>query len=171
MSAISYIAANLRDRDAIELRALFGPRVDVTTRLADIAVMPGIADVVWWRDQPIFVFGVLLPPATPQLGYAWGFGTDQAWRAIPAAGREVKSLSLRLIADGVRRVEVRVLAENRSSVHWLTNHLGAEFETELHQFGANGETFLQFAWTIKGNNKNVLSNATGAHSNTGTTEN
>lgn len=99
------------------------------------------------NSEPVLIFGVFVgQPA--HLGTAWGFGTDKAWRAIPEVSRFIRlGVIPELIDHGMRRVEVRVLASNRSSVAWLSKHMGARFETELADYGANGETFLQLAWT------------------------
>src|SRR5262245_50449302 len=105
LAAVSYIAANLRDRDVVEFRASLG-QLNIPDTIAAIVQASGVhAFVCWVDDQPAFVFGVLANAMVPHIAQAWGYGTSAAWKAIPAAGRFIQqALIPDLLAVGVHRV-------------------------------------------------------------------
>lgn len=105
--------------------------------------------VFWHNGEPIFAYGVLTNPTVPHLGQVWGCGTSAAWKAIPTVAEHFKTQTLPdLFKPGspVNRVEVRVLAANKTSTAWIAKHLAGRFETVLKDFGTKQETFLQYAW-------------------------
>ena len=148
---LDHIAANMRDLDKAEVFAIRGPDVDLRHVIRGCAHMSKPNPLVLsHRGEPAFACGVVLTDDMPHHGFAWGFGTDNAWRVIPLAGQIIQgSLRPWLIANGVRRVSVAVLASNRSSMTWLTKYMGARQECVLPQFGRHGEPFVQMAWTIE----------------------
>ena len=149
VARVTYIAANLRDRDVVEIRSVRGHVTDIAVGMTDIAVASGPYGFVACLDnQPVLAFGVLVDANVPHLGAAWGYGTDKAWRSIPTVGRFIREHMVpALLKNEVRRVEVRVLADNKSNVSWLADHMGAKLEATLSDYGRNGETFHQFSWT------------------------
>lgn len=149
--ALSYIADHIRDQDRVEIEALRGPGVDCRSLIHWCAQQTAPHPLVYsYRGVPAFACGVVRPEDMPHLGHAWGFGTDKAWRVIPEAGFAIRnSLKPWLIANGVRRVQVTVLASNKSSMTWLSKYMGARHECALPQFGRRGEPFAQLAWTIE----------------------
>lgn len=151
LARVSYIAANLRDQDVDEFVANFGQRDQMADMLTNVSVASGPnAFVACVDDTPALAFGVLVLADLPHIGHAYGFGTDKAWRTIPTVSHFIRTgLIPQLLDAGVNRVEVRVKADIKSSVHWLANHMGAQFETDLPEAGFRGETFKQFSWTRK----------------------
>jgi hypothetical protein len=127
-------------------------------RVARLGLYSGPSYAAFYRGQPVFVFGTALPSSdTPHLAVAWGLGTREAHRAIPAIGRFIRNeLAPALIRGGIRRVEVRVLANSQASIKWLTDFMGARYEGRLPEFGFNGEPFFQFAWTRSNNVPNAF---------------
>jgi hypothetical protein len=148
---VSLVTSELRSADLIEIEAFFGSLDQIDQKLTKIVLASGpTAWAALVNSEPALIFGVFVCPDTPHLGVAWGFGTDQAWRTIPQVSRFIRRLVVpAFLAAGVRRVEVRVLADNKSSVSWLRKSMGATLEAELADHGVAGQTFLQFAWTKK----------------------
>lgn len=147
-SATTYIAANLREPDVTEFRATFGQLDYSAVMLAATDRSWPFAYTAWVAEQPVFLFGVLSTPEHPHIGVAWGMGTNKAKRAIPGVTRFITQQMIPMLRDrGIRRVEVRAIKSNDFATRWIAEALGAEFEGELPEFGFQGETFLQFAWT------------------------
>lgn len=122
---------------------------DITLTVGAMANSPHGVNYAVYRDgNPEFVFGALQDPNMPHMAQIWGVGTNRCDNElIKDVGQFIKTdFTSELIRNGVRRAEVRVMADNRSSRMWLTRWLGARFETELPNFGRNGETFVQMSW-------------------------
>lgn len=144
----TYIGANMRQSDLDEMHAVFGPDVPVQ----DMAYAIAYRSAPWSYSakldgQPVMMFGVMVEPIVAHLGVAWGFGTESTRRVIPTVSKFIKSeLIPTLQANGLRRVEVRLLAAHEGERLWLSS-LGARGEAVLDNAGFSGETFHQLSWT------------------------
>jgi hypothetical protein len=142
----TYVAANARDEELKEHAALFEHDLYVT--IAALAQCPTVTGFAAFRDgNPEFVFGTVFDSSMPHIAQIWGVGTRNAARVLPAVTRFIRTCMIpSLKALGLRRAEVRVMQENQLSIHWLTQRLGGTYETDLKNFGRNGETFVLISW-------------------------
>lgn len=97
-------------------------------------------------SPPICMIGISV--AAPGLGEAHMVATNDFPKIGLAVTAWVKGVMIPHLEMEFRRVECRALAANRRAVQWL-RYLGAREECALANYGMNGETFLQFAWSGK----------------------
>ena len=146
MRDITYIGANLREQDRLELKASCA--LDSYSLMAALAfsASPGWA-WTYWENQPVAAFGV--SPgyyATPHIWTGWAFGTDRFRRAVPEMTRFMLGKQEQIRQAGCRRLEVRSLAGHDIADKWLSS-MGAKQEGVLRKWGAGGEDFNLWAWT------------------------
>jgi hypothetical protein len=149
-----YIAANMRDADWYEMRAVLGdvPRSSIALDL--VGSSADLAFVAYLRGQPVCCFGASRMFRHVYSG--WSFGTDRMPRAIPAVTYfMVEALGPTLIESGVTRVEVRTAADHDISHDWLSA-MGAVCETpEPYPYGIDGELFVTYAFRTNARRKKV----------------
>lgn len=145
---IAYVTANLRQEDRREIRA----SADIASTV-EAAVIAFETSKAWcWTaqiaGQPIAAFGTAATsPLTPHIRAAWAFGTKRFRRTVPAISRFAKrEWPGRLRNEGVRRLEVRSLADHDIAHRWLAG-LGARMEGTLESYGTGGEDFELWSWT------------------------
>jgi hypothetical protein len=96
-------------------------------------------------DEPIAILCLLW--VTPRATSAGLLATDRWPEVAKAYSKHCdRVLKPKLIADGVRRIEARTWDQHEDARRWLT-WLGAKEECRLPEWGANGETFIQYGWT------------------------
>lgn len=140
---LTYIAANMRDADWAEISCQLGPGA-VRLQAALVAVQLG-AWVATYDGQPAACFG--FTPRNAVVLEAWAWGTERMARTVPAITRFVRDeLAPGWIEAGVRRLEARSLDSHAEAHRWMTG-TGAAAECIVPEYGCNGETFVQFAWT------------------------
>ncbi len=153
---VAYVTANLRPRDRTEILA----SADLTSGVEAAVIAVETSRQFSWTaivsGQPVAAFGVAeTTPLTPHIRTAWAFGTNRFRRAVPAISRFASThWPARLTSQGVRRLEVRALADHDIAHHWLIG-LGAAFEGTLNNYGTAGETFRLYAWTVTGGEQNA----------------
>lgn len=144
---VTWIGANMRPADLEEITC----QVPEGMSGSDIArLLHGgmLVDWTWIATldrQPACCFGVA--PITTAVWSGFAFGTQSMPRTIPTVSRAILGLEERLIARGVRRVEVRTISTHDLSHQWLRK-LGCWFEAELPHYGSNGETFELWSWHV-----------------------
>lgn len=144
---VTYIGANLRQADKIEIFCQL-PAGMSGSDAAALLYGGMLTDWTWIATldgQPVCVFGVAPINVATWSGFA--FGTRDLPRTIPKVSAHILGLEQRLIATGVRRVEVRTISTHDISHQWLRK-LGCWFEAEMPNYGSNGETFELFAWHL-----------------------
>ena len=149
---VRFICARLRPEDVVEAFAL------VPIEHPDVLVqrykecLPIAAHFVLIGKhgcpRPIALLGVW--EIYPHVGGAQMLATTEFDQIATDVSRYVKDVMIpRLITLGYRRVEVRALksaTRNRRWIEWL----GATRECDVPLLGKDGETFVQYAWTHKG---------------------
>lgn len=145
---IAYVTANLRPDDRREI----GASADLASTVeAAVIAFETSTDWCWTAQcdgQPVAAFGTAeTSPLTPHIRTAWAFGTARFRRAVPAISRfATGEWPARLIGEGVRRLEVRSLADHEIAHRWLAR-LGARLEGTLESYGTGGENFQLWSWT------------------------
>lgn len=145
---ICYVASNLRDEDRREVFATAVLSSGSEAGVISFSTSPGWCWTAWLDGQPVAAFGVALgnPVYQPHIRHGWAYGTDKFKRAVPAITRFcVREWPARLIAEGVRRVEVRSIADHDVAHKWLTA-IRAHRECEMPGYGVNGEAFTLWSW-------------------------
>lgn len=147
LASLQHICRNLRERDRQELAASefqFDP--DATAnRLLNAWRICGAFGQIVSLDEPIAVLCLLW--VTPRATSAGLLATDRWPEVAKAYSKHCdKVLKPKLTADGVRRIEARTWDQHEDARRWLT-WLGAKEECRIPQWGASGETFIQYGWT------------------------
>lgn len=135
---------NLRAEDLYEFAA-FGTTPEMVARHIRTLVDLGEAYVLYWKDVPVFVWGIA--QTTPGIFTLWGYGTKQTRRAMPHITRWGMQHWLPTLRDrfpDIRRIEVRVPISSVHSINWLRN-LGMEIECRLPNYSVHGEDVFQLA--------------------------
>jgi hypothetical protein len=144
---VTWIGANMRAADLEEIVCQV-PEGMSGSAIAHLLFEGMLVDWSWvatYKGQPTTCFGVTPHNVATWSGFA--FGTNDMVRTIPAVSAFILGLEDRLIAAGVRRVEVRTIDTHDISHQWLRK-LGCWFEAEMHHYGRNGETFELWAWHV-----------------------
>lgn len=139
---LTYILANLRQQDRIELDCQFN-----TWTPAEVALisMQGFAYVVELDGNPEAAFGAC--EVRSGLWTAWSWGSKRMHRCVPRMTRFFYDvLGPDVAAQGAWRVEARPLAGNHLAERWL-QRLGANRRCDLPGYGKNGEDFALWDWT------------------------
>lgn len=147
LASLQYICRNLRERDRQELAASeidFDPDRTANRLLHAWRICGAFGQIVS-LDEPIAVLCLLW--VTPRATSAGLLATDR-WPEVAKAYSKhcERVLKPKLIAGGVRRIEARTWDQHDDSRRWLS-WLGAKEECRIPQWGANGETFIQYGWT------------------------
>lgn len=142
---VTWIAANMREQDRREIRALIGDEASLSQAAgAMLQGSPDHAFVATLRGEPVAAVGVMRHAA--HLGSAWAFGTDKTKRVIPALTRwGVEHWKPRMLDEGFSRVEVRTIIDHDLSHQWL-ERLGFKRECIVRGYGLRGEAFVQFSF-------------------------
>lgn len=142
---VHWVASRMRKRDREEI---FATRWDDSTDgLVDDIMRGGEFGFVAGSDDgvPIAAFGAV--PVWPGVWEMWMFATDR-WPEVAMEvtrfGRDTFFPGLE--AAGYHRLQCRSLSTHKVAHRWL-KHLGAYKESELPNYGRNGETFHLFCWT------------------------
>lgn len=140
----SYIAANIRDQDKREIRAVYKYQTSCDLATYCLAASPNCAWVFEHLDEPIAIYGMTQP--MPHIAVGWAFGTDRMRRAIPAMTRHILERGIpSMSARGVHRIEVRSIMDHDISHRWLAKGLGGAFEGVCRAYGRNREDFALYA--------------------------
>ncbi|MER9631317.1 hypothetical protein [Mesorhizobium sp. M0296] len=157
---LSYIAANLRPEDRVEIDCQFD---HWSPALLALTALQGFAYVAELDGNPEAGFG-----AAEQRGglwIAWSWGTRRMRRCVPGITEFFHAvLGPEVAARGAWRVEARALAANQLALRWLAR-LGATQRCRLPGYGRNGEDFLLYDWiraSHSGENHVPFSKAAGA---------
>lgn len=143
---ISYICANLRPSDAVELFCQRSYSDGYTLAQEVVHYWGRCAAVVHHRGQPVAALGVT--EMQPGVWAAWAFGTIKTGRVVPYMSRYMMRVLIpAAVAMGARRVEARSISSHHAAHRWIRS-LGAHGPVELEQWGKGGETFLLFWWTL-----------------------
>jgi hypothetical protein len=139
---LSYIGANLRQEDRLEIDAQL-PGWTPSTLAA--GHMVGMAFVVEWKGNPEAAFGYA--EQRQGLWIAWSWGTRRMWRCVPAIlDFYLHHAGPAVIDAGAWRVEARMLSGNVMAERFLVA-MGATRRCELPGFGVHGEEFILWDWT------------------------
>lgn len=139
-SDIRFVALQMRDADADEVRAASGrsPRVAL-----DDAVTNSIEPLTFAPEgTPAAIFGVVPHPDLKGVGAPWLLGTDrfvQHRRHIARFGPAF----LRYISRDFHHLMNLADARNRVHLAWV-KRLGFEVTQEVENYGHEGRTFIQF---------------------------
>lgn len=135
---------NMRERDLHEYYAVGSdPDVDAWGM---IKASPR-AFIALKDTEPVFAFGYI--NSYPHVALVWGFGTDDANKAIPAITKYGREVFLpELFKGGITRLEVRVPSSCAKSAAWLMYNFGARCEcSNLEGLSVTGEPMWQLALT------------------------
>lgn len=144
---VTWVGANMRAADLEEVQCQV-PKGMSGSDIARLLYTGMLADWTWIATldrQPVCCFGVA--PITTAVWSGFAFGTPAMPRAIPRVSEAILGLEERLVANGVRRVEVRTISTHDLSHQWLRK-LGCCYEAVLPDYGSNGETFELWAWLV-----------------------
>ncbi len=144
---VTWIGANMRpaDREEVICQVPEGLSGSEITALLYTGMLPDWTWLALLDGQPACVFGV--SPISTAVWAGFAFGTRHLPRTIPKVSEHILGLEQRLIAAGVRRVEVRTISTHDISHRWLRK-LGCWFEAEMPNYGSNGETFELWCWHV-----------------------
>lgn len=147
LASLQHICRNLRERDRRELEATepdFDPDRTAHRLLAAWRAV-GVFGQIVSKDEPIAV--LVLLSLTPRAVSAGLLATDR-WPDVvkPYSRHCARTLKPWLNRQGIRRVEARTWDQHKDARRWLS-WLGAVEECRVPQWGANGETFIQYGWT------------------------
>jgi hypothetical protein len=141
---VSFIAENLRKSDKMEV---FATRwTENGDDLADAILSYGDFGWIACSDDhvPVAAFGAV--PMWNGVWSVWMFSTDRWPEVSISVTRFIKKIMTPALEEsGYHRAECRSLAENTVSHKWL-EMLGASKESEVRNYGRNGETFYIFSW-------------------------
>lgn len=141
---VSIIAENLRLSDKNEV---FATRwTENGDDLAEAILSYGDFGWVAYADDgtPVSAFGAV--PLWNGVWSVWMFATDRWPEVSISVTRFIKKIMTPALEEaGYHRAECRSLAANTTSHRWL-EMLGASKESELINYGRNGETFFTFSW-------------------------
>lgn len=141
---MTWIAANMRDQDRREIRAVIDESDTVIGAML-YGSSQGLAWCAWIDDTPVCAFGVTR--LFHGLGSAWAYLSPQGVRTIPAVTRfAMKTVRPLLIAEGFRRIEVRTAIDHDISHRWL-ERLGFTKEGIAVDYGRDGLDFATYAAT------------------------
>lgn len=142
----SFIAANMRDEDHLEIACLW-KRWD-TRALGICALETAVSDMVWsaWHDgQPAAAYGFSHASAfDPDHWQAWAFGTDRFKRCVPQITRHLNRIRP-IVERDCRRLQVISYRAHDLAHDWIES-FGGRREGLLRSYGRGGEDFVVFSW-------------------------
>ncbi len=141
---LAYVAENLRISDKNEV---FATRWTESGDDLALAIL-SYGDFGWIAcaddGTPVSAFGAV--PLWDGVWSVWMFATDRWPEVSISVTRFIKKIMTPALEEaGYHRAECKSLAENTTSHRWL-ELLGASKESELINYGKNGETFYTFSW-------------------------
>lgn len=143
-----FVAANMREQDRFEIDAVTQFDNPAAIACGLLGASPGAAFAAYVNDQPVCIFGVARASHVPHLCSGWAYGTNRMKRAVPAITKFcVETLMPDMIAQGVRRCEVRTYVGHDLSHGWL-RRMGGRMEGISRGYGRNGEDFAVYAWKV-----------------------
>ena len=149
MATVSYIAANLREADRLEIAAM-SAATDPSPFLAPKIMAFAREVYVACSGRPVAAWGFV--ELWPHVGSCFAFGTDEWGLALRAVTTHVRRYMFpRVIAAGYHRMECRALAGREDVRRWVAL-LGGEPEALLRKAGKNGEDFMIYRWISEGAN-------------------
>lgn len=146
LASFQHICRNLREKDVLELTAEHGEVApdDLAHRLLNAWRVCGVAGHVVSLDEPIAL--AVIVQLTPRAASAGLLATNRWKEIVRPYSVHVKTRFLpSLVERGVRRLEARAWEGHHDARRWLT-WMGATEECRVPQWGANGETFIQYGW-------------------------
>lgn len=137
-----YVADNMRDWDKREIYATRW--TDDPSSLADAILAGGEFGWVAGDERPIAAFGAI--PVWPGVWSVWMFATDEWPKVALGVTRFIKKVMIPAIREtGAHRAECRSHSDHLEAQRWL-ECLGAHKESEIPNFGREGETFYLYSW-------------------------
>lgn len=142
-SDLLYVADNMREWDR---REVFATRWDDNAaELVDVIMAGGEFGWVAGEDLPIAAFGAV--PTWQGNWQVWMFATDRWPEVALGVTRFIKKVMIPALEEaGCHRAECRSMEGHEVAHKWLES-LGADKESELPNYGRNGETFYLYRWT------------------------
>lgn len=143
IEALKYIAANLRERDKVEL---FATRWTTNTdELAVDTYNAGEFQWIAWRDgTPVAVVGAVA--MWPNVWSAFAYGTDRWPEAVLTLTKLVRRVMIPTLEGlGAHRVQCHAYSGHDDARRWL-EALGAEVENVIPDYGLNQEPFVLYRW-------------------------
>ncbi len=141
---VAFVAENLRISDQKEV---FATRwTESGDDLASAILSYGDFGWIACADDgtPVSAFGAV--PMWNGVWSVWMFATDRWPEVSISVTRFIKKIMTPALEEsGYHRAECKSLAENTTSHRWL-EMLGASKESEITNYGRNGETFYTFSW-------------------------
>lgn len=141
---LAFVAENLRISDKNEV---FATRwTENGDDLASAILSYGDFGWIACADDgtPVAAFGAV--PLWNGVWSVWMFSTDRWPEVSLSVTRFIKKIMTPALEEaGYHRAECKSMAENTTAHRWL-EILGASKESELKNYGRNGETFYTFSW-------------------------
>lgn len=139
-----FVIQNMRESDKNEV---FATRWDDSgENLTDDLITGGeFAWIAGTDDKPVAAFGAI--PVWNGVWSVWMVATDD-WKLVALeVTRFIKRVMIQALRDiGAHRAECRSWSEHTEAHRWL-ELLGARKESEIENFGRNGEKFYLYCWT------------------------
>lgn len=148
ITPLTYVIANLRPEDRLEIEAVRGRPLDPERMAMELSRMTILGDgwLFWNRRSgaPIAALGAYA--MTPSCASCWAFGTEEWPYIVKSVTRHIRTIMIpRLLTAGFHRAECRALASREDTRRWLTG-FGWRAEAVLSEFGIRREDFTLFAW-------------------------
>lgn len=146
----SYITANLREQDVAETFCQLAPGVTPIELAWWVVMMPSSEMfIAYLDDEPVTLFGT--SPITPYCYALSAIGTDKFRRTVPEVSRFLMTVHVekRITQDGCLTMEARSIDTHVEAHRWMLS-MGAEQLGGPFPYGAAGERFLMFRWTVAG---------------------
>jgi hypothetical protein len=149
--AVIYIIQNARFRDRVEMKALRVPGqpgpIDMAAPLWQMAKWKRI---FYDRNNNPACF-VMFHPMTVKALAASLIATDSFREIAPELLKwGLKEFKPQALANGYKRLECRTLSGHHDAIK-LLERLNFRREVVLKEYGAEGQTFLQYAWRLSDN--------------------
>lgn len=145
--SVRHIFRNARERDRREISLVCGfwDEDAFAREMVDQWLLRGAWGGVFSDRDPVAVLTMLREtPRSLQVGM---LATDEFPRIAVPVTRYVRRIVDPLVRKaGFTRMECRCWSEHHDARRWL-QICGAKQEAEIPGYGANGETFIQFAWS------------------------
>lgn len=146
LSAVEYIALNMRESDRAEVYNMRGhDNPHLLAREVCYVASYGKAAIAEHRGVPCAIIGV--SPLWPGVWSAWSFGTDQ-WRrrAVEISRYARDELKPWLMARNCHRLQCESHIDHTEAHRWLMA-LGAKPDGMLDGFGRDGSAYIMFSWS------------------------
>lgn len=144
-AALSYITHNLRDADAEECLGAISETPDELASNTLKAHGP-LCRIVWLNKVPAAVVGAV--KMSPGQYCAYAYGTAAFPRVVLSITKYIRRIiqpTLLLDPDANRCIAIP--HANHVTAHRWLEHLGAECEGRMVNFGRDGSDYLLYVWT------------------------